>query len=829
MRSTPKRPKKSTHARPRDRATRTVAQSNGIEPLPVESLRWRCDPTRLGFESTKDVEPVTGIVGQDTAVEALRFGIQTNAPGQNVFVRGLSGTGRLTMVQRLLAQDRHKCPATKDCCYVHNFSQPERPRLITLPAGQGQGFRRRVDKLVDFIRDDLSAALSSEEINARRSAWDEAASKRLNEVVGPFEEALRQAGFTLVSVEAGSVSQAAIFPLVDGKAVPPEQYEQLHAQGEITDIEYKSAREKYTEFERQLVGVNEKADAIRAERDEAIGKLLEQAARSVLARIVRDIQAAFPQSSVQSFLCELVDDVVKFRLGGIEEGVDFTRLYRTNVVLEHKADAGCPVIVENTPTLRNLVGTIEPDFEGGDEIRATHMGIRAGSLLRADGGFLIFEDRDILDEPDAWKVLKRALRTGRLEILSPEAAMPGWAPALKPEPIEISVKVILVGEPDAYAMLDEHDRDFPQLFKVLADFDDVITRDSAGIGHYAAVLARIAREEQLPPFDSTAVAALTEYGARIAAAGGKLTARFGRLADVAREAAFITRKRKPERSDAPVTGDDVREAVARGKERANLPSRRFRELVTDGTIRVDTKGMVVGQVNGLAVMQAGPMVYGFPTRITATIGPGTAGVINIDREAALSGAIHTKGFYILGGLLRYLLRTDHPLAFDASVAFEQSYGEIDGDSASGAEMCCLLSALTDIALRQDIAMTGAIDQMGHILAVGAVDEKVEGFFDVCNELGLTGTQGVVIPRSNAGDLMLRQDVVAAAAAGQFHVYAIDTLHEALELLTGIPAGVRSASGKYPKGSLLGIALERARRYWRQAAQSSPSPRSRSKR
>jgi ATP-dependent Lon protease len=444
------------------------------------------------------------------------------------------------------------------------------------------------------------------------------------------------------------------------------------------------------------------------------------------------------------------------------------------------------------------------------------MCIRPGSLLRADGGFLIIEDREIMDEPDAWKGLKRALRTGRVQIMPPEAIMPGWSTSLKPEAIEVNVKVLLLGDPMTYHLLDEHDPDFSQLFKVLVDFDSVIPRNAEGARHYGDVLARIACEEKLLPFDRTAVAALVEHGARIAGMAGKLSARFGRIADVAREAALIAKNR----CSRVVEGDDVRRSVYRRKRRADLPSRRFREFVADGTIKIDTRGAVVGQINGLAVLQAGPIVYGFPTRLTATIGPGTAGVINIEREAALSGAIHTKGFYILGGLLRQLLRTEHPLAFDASVAFEQNYGAIDGDSASGAEICCLLSSLTGIPLRQDLAMTGAIDQKGHLLAVGAVDEKVEGFFEACRDLGPLPTQGVIIPKSIAPDLMLRHDVVEACRAGEFHVYAVDTVQEALELLTGIPAGAPDAKGRFPKGTVLGAAVERAREYWRRASASS---------
>jgi ATP-dependent Lon protease len=414
-------------------------------------------------------------------------------------------------------------------------------------------------------------------------------------------------------------------------------------------------------------------------------------------------------------------------------------------------------------------------------------------------------------------VLVRTLRSGRLEIVPPEMSYPWLSPTLKPEPIDVSVKVVLMGDAGLFYMLDAFDDDFGNLFKVLVDFDTVIPRDAEGVGHYASVLARIAREESLPPFDRSAVAALVEHGARIAAKGSKLTARFGRVADIAREGAFIAGKARRD----SVTGDDIRAAIGRTKRRADLPSRRFRELLADGTICVQTSGTAVGQINGLAVLQAGPLTFGFPARITATIGPGTAGVINIEREAALSGAIHTKGFYILGGLLRRLLKTDHPLAFDASVAFEQSYGGIDGDSASGAEICCLLSALTELPLRQSLAMTGAIDQIGHLLAVGAVNEKIEGFFDTCCDAGTIDGAGVIVPRSNADDLMLRHDVVEACTEGRFHVYAVATVHEALELLTGMPPGARDERGDYPEGSVLALALARANEYWLKAAPPRP--------
>jgi ATP-dependent Lon protease len=792
---------------------RKPAKKRLREPLPADCLRWQCSPEKLAFESTAEIEPVTGVVGQDDAVEALLFGLETNAPGQNIFVRGLSGTGRLTLLRRMLQEIQPTCPLTQDRCYVHNFMQPDQPRLITLPPGKGPAFRRHVEKLSEFIRNHLGDALASEAIKARRKALDQSAAKELEQHVKPFETALKEAGLALVSFQAGPGVQTAIFPVVNGKPVPPEEFEQLRAQGQVTDEQAAALAESARNYEKQLSEINEKAADIRRRHEEAVQALMEDSARWILSNNVRDIEEEYPEPGVRTYLIELVDDLIEHRLGNDDKDDDYTRLYRVNVVLEHKGDMACPIIAESSPSMRNLLGTIDYEFEPGEEVRVSHMGIRAGSLLRADGGYLILEARDVLAEPGAWKMLVRTLRTGQLEIVPPESTSNRSGPSLKPEPIAVNAKVVLIGDAETYYLLDMHDPDFSQQFKVLADFETVIPRDDEGVNSYASVLARISRDEQLSPFDRTAVAALVEQGARIAARKGKLTTRFGRLADIAREAAFIAGKGGRQR----VTGNDVDEAIRRGKRRADLPSRRFRELLADGTIRVETAGSVVGQINGLAVLQAGPLMYGFPARVTATIGPGTAGVINIEREAALSGAIHTKGFYILGGLMRYLLRTDHPLAFDASVAFEQSYGGIDGDSASGAEICCLLSALTDIPLRQEIAMTGAIDQVGHILAIGAVNEKIEGFFDACRDMGMTKSQGVIIPRSNAGDLMLREDVVDACREGRFHIYAVETVHEALEIFTGLEAGQRGRNGRYPANSLLGIAVARARDYWRKAS------------
>ncbi len=783
-------------------------------PLPPDALRWRCRPEDLPFDSTADIEPVVGVIGQERAVEALRFGLETNASGQNVFVRGLTGTGRMTLVRRLMQEIQPVCPETRDRCYVHNFNQPDRPRLITLRRGRGPAFRKKIDQLADFIRDELAATLSSEGMRTRWNALEREFHEKVKQVIQPFEEALQEAGLGLVSFQAGPTQQSAIVPLVDGKPVGPDEFQKLRESGEIDDEQVAAFEREHARFQEQFQEVTAKVNEIRRQHLEASRQLRERAVRAVLAGFVSSIRAEYPEDSVATFLEELVDEIAAKGPPEEQKEPDVTRRYRVNVLLTHAPDESCPMIIENAPTMANLLGTIDRTAGPRETAFSDHHMIRAGSILRADGGYLLLDARDVMREPAAWKVLVRTLRTGRLEIAPPEIYLPWFGAFLKPEPIDLHVKVILIGDAYVYAVLDTYDPDFPNLFKVLADFDTQIPRDAEGAVGYAEVLARIAREEDLLHFDRTAIAALVDHGARIVARTGKLTTRFGRLADIAREAAFVAAKA----SARLVAAEHVAEAVRRTKRRADLPSRRFRELLADGTIRVQTIGKQVGQLNGLAVIQAGSLVYGFPARITASIGAGTAGVVNIEREAALSGSIHTKGFYILGGLLRNLLRTEHPLTFHASVAFEQSYGQIDGDSASGAEVCCLLSALTEVPLRQDLAMTGAIDQHGHMLPVGGVNEKIEGFYDTCRDVGLTGAQGVIIPKPNAGELMLRQDVVEACAEGRFAVYAVESIQQALELLTGMPAGTRDEHGEYPQDSLLWLAMEKAFEYWLRVSQ-----------
>ncbi len=778
-------------------------------------LRWRFDESELDFQSTAEVDPATGVVGQPIAIEALRFGVECDAPGQNVYVRGVTGTGRMTLVRSVLEGIDPAPRRQLDRCYVHHFAQPDRPRLLTLPAGDGPRLRRRMREAADFIERRLGEVLESPTAKARLSALQEETRQAVEAITGPLEKELHENGLTLVQIKTGPVARTVIFPVREGKPVPPDEFRQMVASGDVDEAQARAVEESIRGYNQRLEETGAEASRVMNEGVEKTRTFVEQEVTGVLEQLLTPIRQQFDTAPVCCFLREVTDDVLENRLPGnaADNLPDANDIYGVNVIHTHAADSDFPVITENAPTVSNLLGSVEPDFVSGGRPVTNYKGIRAGTLVQADGGYLALDARDVLTEPGAWRLLMRALRTGSVEIVPADLGWPTATQSLKPEPIDIEVRVILLGSSGLYYQLDQVDQDFSDLFKVLADFDTEIGRDTEGVRLYAGVIAKLCAEEGLPPFAPDAVAAVAEHGARIASRRGKLTARFGRVADIAREAAFLARKDSVEQ----VHRGHVENTVRRTRYRASLPSQRYQELISDRTIRVESSGAVVGQINGLAVIHAGPLSYGFPSRITATVGPGRAGVIDIEGASALSGNIHTKGFHILGGLLRHILRMDHPLAFSASIAFEQSYGGIDGDSASGAEFCCLLSALTEVPLRQGVAMTGAIDQHGHLQAIGGVNEKVDGFFDACRSLGLDGGQGVIIPRANAGDLMLRADVVAAAHDRQFHVWAVDTVSEALEVLTGRVAGDPEAPGPYPEDSLYALARERARAYFEQSS------------
>ncbi|MCB1644678.1 MAG: AAA family ATPase [Pseudomonadales bacterium] len=777
--------------------------------LSAEACRWHCDPTLLGFASTGELTPQGKILGQPDAVEALRYGLDSRAQGNNIFVRGLSGFGRTELIHQIIEETARTPIRVNDRCYVHNFAAPDQPRVLSLPTGMGKPFSQAMKSFSLFAQEELPEYLNSDVVTTRQKQLLAMTQEKIQQIGSPFDEELRAAGLAMVPMQVGQNMVPMILPVVEGKPVNYEELQKLRLEGKLSETDFSALMEKVAEFEKKFAELGHSIAQVQSENQQAQQNLYVEEARKFVETRVSAIKRRFNTPEVQGFLDEVTDDLITRRLWAGQEDIDLSRLYQVNLITCHDADAPCPVVSLSNPTLANLVGKVDREVTTNAMVlRSDHMMIKPGALLEADGGYLILEAQDILTEPGAWATLLRTLKTGMYEIFNADPLGLWGTVQLKPEPIKVDVKVVLVGDPDTYQMLDYYEPRFAGLFKILADFSDTLPRDSEGFSAYGNVIARLAQRDDLLPFSAGAVARLIEQGARISAQQGQLTSQFGRIADIAREAAFIAAKS----GQIVVEADDVIHGIQRSRRRAELPARRFRRLMAEGTLRVDVQGTEVGQINGLAVTSAGPLVYGFPSRITASIGPGSAGAINIERESDLSGSVHTKGFLILTGLLRYLLKLRHPMAFSASLAFEQTYGGIDGDSASGAEFCCLISALTELPIRQDLAMTGAIDQKGNILPIGAVSEKVEGFFDSCQGVGFTGTQGVLIPRANAAELMLRDDVVEAVRAGEFSVYAIETIHQALAILMNRTAGT-CTEDEYDTGSILARAQHRAHEYW----------------
>jgi len=774
-----------------------------------QQVRWKCDVNELPFETTEDVEVITDIIGHKEALDALEYSVESRAFGQNAFVRGLHGIGRLEMISAFLQKSNPQMQEKYDHCYVANFLQPDRPRLITLSAGGAKFFKRWMKKFSDFVTNDLNNALESDAVKIKKTAIDDKAHEAVKLLSEPFEKKLADNQLILVNYKTDEGNQAVISPLFEDKAVDPKLWKELIKEGKINEEQQKNIQENIQKFNIELQNMMKSINHIKSNTTQEIQELLEHKSRQLLHAETAVISKKFHTTSVQEYLNDVVEDVIEqFFYSQKNEFYPHLR-YNVNILFSHKKNTNCPIIVERVPSLVKLLGTIESKWgEKGPEL-SDHMSITAGTLLRADGGFLLLDARELLSEPGAWKILTRTIKNGLLEIVPAEIASPFSQSTLKPEPIPVNVRVIILGDANTYYMLDNHDPDFPDLFKVLVDFDSDIERNSKGFGDYASVIARMVEDESLLHFDKSGIAALIEHGARICARKNRLTTNFPRIADLAREGNYLAIKE----SAKIITKNHVNNAVKRTKLRGGLPSKRFQEMLANGTINLFTSGEQIGEINGLAVIHAGPVVYGFPSRITSTVGPGRAGVINIEGQADMSGSIHTKGFQILGGLLRHLLPTIHPLTFSASIAFEQSYGGIDGDSASGAEFCCLISAITNIPISQEYAMTGAIDQHGRLQAIGGVNEKIEGFFDTCKAQGFTGTQGVIIPESNAGDLMLRADIQQAVKDNKFAVHAVSQVTQALEILCKQPAG-DLINGVYPGNSILFKAMEKSNLFWK---------------
>jgi len=779
--------------------------------LRPERLRRRVDPGRLRFASTAEVEPLIGTVGQQRALDAIDFGLAVSSRGFNLFVAGEPGSGRLTTVLDTLAARAAAMPAPADWVYVHNFASPDRPRAISLPAGSGARLAQAMGGLVEALEREIPRAFESEEYERRRRELAGELAARRAVLEQELDAYAREHGFAVQQTLAGVVS----VPLVDGKPLSREEFERL------PEDERQRITRGSVELEERVAGFLHQLRALQKEQAERVQSLDRDIALFAVGPLFRELEDAYrEQPAVLGFLAEVKEDVlahVPELRNGAEPELPLGLLggrrhelaqYRVNVLVENAARGGAPVVVERNPTYYNLAGRVQYRAAFGAMV-TDFREIKSGALHRANGGFLVLEALDVLRHPFAWDALKRALRGQevRIENLGEElSALP--SASLRPEPIPLDVKVVLLGSTQLFHLLYALDEDFRELFKVKAHFSPELEWTSDHERNYAAFVSRCVRDGDLLDFDRAAVGRVIEHGGRLRESQRKLSARLGEIADLVAEASFRARQAGREL----VTAEDVTFAVRKREYRANLLEERIRELIADGTIAIETSGERVGQVNGLSVLELGDYSFGIPSRVSARVAVGRGKVASIEREIELSGPIHSKGVLILSGYLAATYGQERPLALAASLTFEQSYDEVEGDSASSTELYALLSALADLPLDQGIAVTGSVDQAGRVQAVGGVTRKVEGYFATCKAKGLTGSQGVVVPAANVRNLMLDDEVVEAVRAGRFHIWAVRTVDEGIALLTGRPAGRRATDGRYPPGSVHGLVAARLAEY-----------------
>jgi lon-related putative ATP-dependent protease len=773
-------------------------------PLSARQLCQECKPSQFKFKTTDDLEDLTDVIGQERAVEAIQFGIGIQREGYNLFALGPSGTGKRTTIGQFLDQKAATEPTPSDWCYVNNFEQPHRPRAMQLPPGRGVVLREDMEELVDELRTAIPAVFESEDYRTRKQEIEEEFKEQQETAFGEVQKKAQDRNISLIRTPVG----LAFAPVREGEVVSPEDFQKLpedereRVEGEINDLQEqlqetirqvrqweREAREKTKELDREVAmfAVGHYIDDLREKYSdlEEVVEFLNAVQEDVIENVDEFRNTEEPQQ------------VMGVTLPPSLTGEPLFRRYQMNVIIDHSESEGAPVVYEEHPTYNNLMGRVEHIAQMGALVTDFNL-IKPGALHRANGGYLILDARQLLLQPYAWDGLKRILRSQliRIESLGQALSLVSTV-SLEPEVIPLDVKVILIGERMLYYLLHHYDPDFGELFKVEADFNQEMSRTPESNQLYAQLIASLARKNELRPFDRNAVARIITHSARLAGDTEKLSVHLLSVADLLREADYWASVN----GNGLVTAKDVQCAIDAQIHRADRLRERVQEGIQRGTILIDTTGERIGQINGLSVLSLGNFAFGQPSRITARVRMGGGKVIDIEREVDMGGPIHSKGVLILSSFLGARYAADYPLSLSASLVFEQSYGGVDGDSASMAELCALLSALANVPIKQSLAITGSVNQHGEAQPIGGVNEKIEGFFDVCQGRGLTGEQGVIIPSSNVQHLMLRRDVVEAVKEKQFHIYAMETVDQAIELLTGVPAGRRLRSGRFAAGSI----------------------------
>ena len=790
-----------------------------VTPLDVSQLYRHTDLEIFSFETTEDLEELDEVIGQPRAEDAINFGIGIRREGYNIFALGPSGTGKRAMVRKTFQEKAATEPAPDDWIYVYNFKQRNQPCAISLPAGKGLEFKRDMENLVEELRTTLSAAFESDEYRTRKQIIEQEFQERQEKSLEGLQEQARQSNLSLIRTPGGLV----FAPMREGEVLSPEEFQGM------SDEERKEIEGRLETFQGELQKLLQSVPDIQRQIRDRMKELNREVITYAVGGLMDEIQSKYSEFDlVREYLTDARENILENATDFLQEEEDPggesaqnpmavlmararagqpspLRRFEVNLLVDNSGLKGAPVIEENNPTYQNLVGEVEHTAQMGALLTDFTL-IKPGALHKANGGYLILDARKVLMQPYAWEALKRALQTNclRIESIGQMLSLISTA-TLEPEPVPLQVKIGLFGDRILYYLLSMHDQEFNELFKVQADFEELVNREDGVQERYARMIGNIVRQHNLKPFDRGAVARVIEHSARMTGDSERLSMQVREISDILDEADYwanINGRVSP-KGNGVVTAEDVQMAIDKRIYRADRLRERDQETILRGTIYIDTEGEKVGQINGLSVLQLAGFSFGRPSRITARVRMGKGEVVNIEREVEMSGPIHSKGVLILSAFLGARYAYERPLSLTGSLVFEQSYAGVEGDSASSTELYALLSAIANIPLKQSLAVTGSVNQHGQVQPIGGVNEKIEGFFDICKSRGLTGEQGVLIPRSNVKHLMLRQDVIRAAEEGKFHIYPVETVDEGIELLTGMPAGEPDEEGKYPEGTVNG--------------------------
>ena len=790
------------------------------EPLAIAALRRIVDPESLSYSSTKELDPAVGLIGQDRALRAIEFGLGMAAQDFNIFVLGPAASGKTTAVKTYLERKVTEPSSVCDWVYVNNFENNNQPRALRLPCGRGTPFSKAMVTVIDELRQTLPAIFEDEDYQSRRRTIDEGFRSGQEEAFEALTARAQEQNVAILRTPTG----IGMAPMLDGKVVKPEVFNGLPEEMR------KNVEAKIATLQKELEAILQNVPKSEKERRTRLRELNEEVAAFAVKEALEDVRTSHADlEHVLSYLDIVSEDLIH-NVGlffdqpdedgqaaqPVQRSVETTRdpryrRYMVNVVISHETNGENnkrPIVEELNPTYGNLIGRIEHVAQMGSLV-TDFLLVKPGALHRANGGYLLIDARKLLLSPFAWEALKRALKSKKLRIEQPEETQSVFSTqTLDPETIPLDVKVILFGDRQLYYALAAGDPDFNRMFKVQADFDDLITRNDENHKSYARMIASIVDNHKLSHVDASGIARLIEEGSRLADDREKLSIEIGNLADLIREADYWSK----EAGNEMITSASVARAIDERVQRADRLRDRSQEGISRDIVLIDTDGEKVGQINALSVLQLGDFAFGKPTRITARVRMGRGRVTDIEREVNLGGPLHSKGVMILWGYLAGKYAQDVPLALAASLVFEQSYGGVDGDSASSTELYALLSALSGVPIKQSMAVTGSVNQWGEVQTIGGVNEKIEGFFDVCNARGLSGVQGVLVPKANEQHLMLRTDVVEAAKAGKFAIHSVETIDQGIEILTGVEAGERGEDGHFPAGTINGLVEARLREF-----------------